>query len=116
MKVLRSGFKLWICTQDGKKIFGKGPCTLLRGVETTGSMHRSACDMNMAYSKALSIIKNAEKELGYKLLNKEVGGKNGGGSSLTSEAGELIEKYEEFQQKATLEVERIYMEIFFTQR
>lgn len=110
--MLRSGYKLWICTQDGQKIFGEGPCNLLRGVEQSGSLHRSAQNMNMAYSKAFGVIKNAEKELGFKLLIREIGGKNGGGSSITQEAVELIEKYEEFRKRAGFEIERIYLETF----
>lgn len=110
--MLRSGFKLWICTQAGRKFFGQGPCKLLRGVAESGSLHSSARNMDMAYSKAVAIIKKAEKELGFKLLIREIGGKNGGGSSITTEAWEMINKYEEFRKRAGLEIERIYMEIF----
>lgn len=113
---MKSNYKLWLCTHDGYKFFGKGPWDLLCRVEQNGSLHRSALDMNMSYSKALAIIKNAEKELGFKLLFRDIGGKNGGGSSVTPEGLELIEKYAEFSKRAGLEIERIYLEIFSEQR
>lgn len=110
--MLRCGYKLWIRSEDGHKIFGEGPYLLLKGVEQNGSLLRSAQSIHMSYSKAFLLIKNAEKEFGFYLLTREVGGKNGGGSKLTPNAKELLEKYEEFQKKAGLAIERIYLDTF----
>ena len=69
--------------EQGQKFFGEGPFRLLRGVEETGSLRAASMQMNMAYTKALKLLKNAEKALGYQLTMRTTGGRDGGGSSLT---------------------------------
>ena len=94
------------------RFFGPGPMTLLKKTEEFGSLNKAAIDMNMSYSKAFSIIKNAEKELSIKLLEGHAGGKCGGGSLVTKEAKELMIKYEEFIRRANLATKELYHEIF----
>ena len=53
---------------DGEKFFGEGPARLLRGIQDKGSLRASAHAMEMAYTKALSIIRNAENALGFPLV------------------------------------------------
>ena len=65
------------------KAFGPGAASLLEGIERFGSLRKSAADMSMSYSKAWTMIKNCERELEISLLNKKIGGKNGGGAELT---------------------------------
>lgn len=109
---MRVGYSVWISTDDGRRIFGEGPCRILHGVVKYGSLRQSAMSMNMAYSKAFNIIRNAEKAFGCKLLVTEIGGKNGGGSKVTQDAIELLRKYEEYKKRTGAEIERIYREIF----
>ena len=47
-----------------KKCFGPGVAMLLRRVRTLRSLRAAAMDMDMAYSKAWSILRTAERELG----------------------------------------------------
>lgn len=94
------------------KFFGPGPLTLLKKTEELGSLNKAAIEMNMSYSKAFSIIKNAEKELSVKLLEGHVGGKSGGGSLVTKEAKEFMLKYEEFIRRANHATKELYHEIF----
>lgn len=75
------------------KCFGPGVAELLLGVREHNSLRSAANSMNMAYSKAWTIIKTCENEFGFKLLNTSIGGKNGGGASLTSEAERLLNDY-----------------------
>lgn len=42
--------------------------------------------MGLSYSKALRLVQHAEKELGFALTCKTIGGRGGGGSTLTAEA------------------------------
>ena len=76
-----------------EKSFGPGPMRLLQGVIETGSLHKSAANMGMAYSKAWKMIRSLEEEWGFPLLEKHSGGTGGGGSSLTAEGKELLVKY-----------------------
>ena len=68
--------------------------------------------MHMAYSKALKIIKQAEDYLGYKLITRVTGGKDGGGSQITLEGKKLILKYEQYAQECRKANSQIYKEIF----
>ena len=79
-----------------EKAFGPGIAQLLHRVDELKSLRSAAASMEMAYSKAWTIIKNSEKALGYSLLYSSTGGKNGGGALLTPEGKELLQKYDEF--------------------
>ena len=78
------------------KCFGPGVAQLLRRVEEKASLRAAAISMGMAYSKAWTIIKTAEKELGFDLLVSTTGGKNGGGASLSQQAMSLLAAYEQY--------------------
>lgn len=78
------------------KCFGPGVAQLLRRVEEKRSLRAAAISMAMAYSKAWTIIKTAEKELGFDLLVSTTGGKNGGGASLSQQAISLLAAYEQY--------------------
>ena len=78
------------------KCFGPGVAQLLRRVEEKSSLRAAAISMGMAYSKAWTIIKTAEKELGFDLLVSTTGGKNGGGASLSQQAKCLLAAYEQY--------------------
>lgn len=71
--------------ENGEKFFGEGPARLLQAIEEYGSLRSAAMSMNMAYTKALKIMKNAEKAIGFPLTARMTGGKDGGGSTLTPE-------------------------------
>lgn len=77
-----------------EKSFGPGPMRLLEGVKKTGSLQKAASEMGMAYSKAWKLMRCLEEEWGFPLLVRQTGGSNGGGSSLTNEAEDLLARYE----------------------
>lgn len=79
-----------------EKCFGPGVAQLLRKVEEKHSLRAAAISMGMAYSKAWTIIKTAEKELGFALLVSTTGGKNGGGATLSQQAMSLLAAYEQY--------------------
>lgn len=97
---------------DNQKFFGEGPCRLLHAVEETGSLRAAAISMEMAYTKALKIINNAEKALGFSLIVRSVGGKSGGGSVITKEGKAWLEKYEAYRDACFKENKRLYEEFF----
>lgn len=102
--------------EQGRKFFGEGPYRLLRGVEETGSLRGSAAEMGMAYTKALKLLKNAEAALGFPLTARAVGGKDGGGSRLTTEGKEWLETYEAYRDACVQANRRLYLEFFPEQR
>ena len=82
-----------------RKAFGPGVAELLRRVRETHSLRAAALDMEMAYSKAWTIMKNAERGLGVKLLSSSTGGKHGGGAALTEEGRRILTAYDSYCRK-----------------
>ena len=78
------------------KCFGPGVAQLLHAVQQLHSLRAAALSMDMAYSKAWTIIKNSEKALGFSLLDSTTGGKGGGGAALTPEGARLLRAYDTF--------------------
>ena len=108
--------KIVFLDENREKFFGEGPYRLLRGVEQTGSLRSAAAAMGMAYSKALRILNHAEAALGFPLTRRSAGGISGGGSRLTPEGKEWIEKYEAYRDACVLANRRLYLEFFSEQR
>ena len=100
----------------GEKFFGEGPARLLCGIEEKGSLRAAALSMEMAYTKALSIIKRAEAALGFQLVIRTTGGRAGGGSRLTDEGKEWLTKYESYRNACLQANNKLYLEFFPQQR
>ena len=80
----------------GEKCFGPGMAQLLRKVQELHSLRAAAMSMNMAYSKAWTIVKQAERELGFPLLVSVTGGRHGGGAELSPKAERLLAAYGDY--------------------
>ena len=104
--------KIQFLDENGEKFFGEGPFCLLRLVEETGSLRCAAASMGMAYSKALKLVSQAEKALGFPLAQRSVGGKDGGGSTLTPEGREFLQKYEAYRDACVQANRELYAQYF----
>ena len=96
---------LRIMDGDGEKVFGSGVVELLRKIEETGSLNRAARSMDLAYSKAWKILAEAEKRLGITFIERTIGGAHGGGSRLTDEGRDFLERYEKFDRRVRRQAE-----------
>lgn len=113
---MRVATKITFYDDEGQKFFGEGPCHLLRGIEETGSLRAAALSMEMAYSKAMRLLKNAEKALGFPLTMRTTGGSGGGGSVLTPEGKEWLTRYEAYRDACIQANRQLYLEFFPQQR
>lgn len=86
--------KLWL-EINGEPFFGEGRVTLLKGIEKYGSINQAARAANIPYRRAWCYLHEMEKRLGIKMLNTRVGGLNGGGTELSQEAKEFLQKFEQ---------------------
>lgn len=102
--------------EEQEKFFGEGPCRLLHAVEDTGSLRAASLSMGMAYTKALKLLKHAEQALGFSLTARTAGGRDGGGSVLTPEGKEWLERYEQYRDACIQANEKLYLEFFPEQR
>ncbi len=85
--------KLWI-EMDGEPVFGSGRKHLLEAIDHSGSINQGAKAIKVSYRKAWSYIKAMEERLRIKLVDRQAGGRNRGGATLTQEAKEFLRKYE----------------------
>ena len=90
------------------KCFGPGVAMLLRRVRELHSLRSAAMDMDMAYSKAWTILREAERGLGVKLLHSTTGGRGGGGAVLTRRGEQLLEAYDLCERELKETAERLF--------
>ncbi len=76
-----------------EKCFGPGVALLLEKIEENSSIRKAAFSIGMSYSKAWTIIKRAEENLGFQLLISKTGGADGGGAVLTEKAKRLLKSF-----------------------
>ena len=107
---LHAGLMIRLYTDQ--KCFGPGVARLLRGVERCRSLRSAAQEMEMAYSKAWTVIRTAEEGLGVKLLHSSAGGRGGGGATLTEEAPQLLAAYESYCADVEAYAQRRFAERF----
>lgn len=94
------------------KNFGPGTVELMGLVRRTGSLSAACKQMGMAYSKAWKMIKNAEADLGFSLMEGIRGGEHGGSTVLT-EAGEaFLNRYLAFEQEAGKALDQLFAQHF----
>ena len=105
-------YNMTVRLYSDEKSFGPGIAKLLHQVEQLHSLRAAALSMNMAYSKAWTIVKNSEKALGVPLLHSVTGGKNGGGAVLTDEAAKMLHDYDEFCAQLQEYGDRLFAEKF----
>jgi len=81
---------------------------LLRGVERHSSLNKACEEIGVSYSKGWKLVKIAEHQLGFVLLNCQIGGSSGGGSSLTEACRQFIKSFEDY----TADVSRYAQHVF----
>lgn len=91
----------FLIDEDGGRFFGPGPMALLAGVRETGSLSASAKAMGMSYTKAMRVLHDAERALGFPLTVRSIGGEKGGSSSLAPEGEDFLHRYEAWRQGVT---------------
>lgn len=103
--------KIWI-EVDGDPVFGRGRRFLLEAIDSYGSINQAAKEIHISYRKAWSYIKNMEERLGIQLVERQTGGKNGGGATLTEEARRFLRKYKAMERGINEIVDERFSEIF----
>ena len=68
--------------------------------------------MQMAYSKAWKMLKTAEAQLGFPLLETQTGGKGGGGAALTEKGAEFLARYIAFGEALEKEAQKQFQKYF----
>ena len=109
---MKSVTRITLTDDNGNKFFGEGPQRLLRAVVRTGSLRCAAQEMEMAYSKASRLLKQAEASLGFALTTRSAGGRDGGGSILTPEGKQWLSRYEAYRDACIRANRELYRRFF----
>ena len=84
----------------------------LKMIDCTGSLRMACGSMYMSYTKGWQLLNRMEDELGYKLVDRIVGGEKGGGSELTAEGRQLLERYHHFMEELTQVANELFAKNF----
>lgn len=103
--------KLWI-EVDGKPVFGKGRMQMLEGIGRHGSISKAAKEINISYRKAWGYLDAMEKRLNITLVDRQAGGRDGGGTWLTDEAREFLRKFEKLEDGIRELIDQRFTEVF----
>ena len=95
---------LWI-EGDGQRFFGPGPVELLALIESTGSISKAAKSMGMSYKKAWEIVNRINGMSAEPFVLTSIGGEDGGGSTISAEAKEMIAWYRDLRERFQLFLE-----------
>jgi molybdate transport system regulatory protein len=107
--------KFWI-EVDGKPVFGRGKRCLLEAIEKHGSINQAAKEIKISYRTAWSYLNTMEARLGMKLIDRQTGGKNGGGTVLTENARTILKQYKDLESGLQKIVDVRFRKIFHKNR
>lgn len=93
--------------------FGPGVLTLLQLTHKHESLRAAAKEMRLSYTKANKMIKGSEDALGFKILDRKIGGVGGGGSILTREGIDFLETYINFEKEINEKASQIFDKHFY---
>ena len=108
---LKARSKVWL-ELAGRPVFGDGKAALLEQVERTGSLKAAAEELGMSYRGLWERLRQMERRLGVKLIERRAGGRSGGGSKLTPQGRRLLGKYQRFREGINAVVDARFAKVF----
>lgn len=97
--------KVWL-EREGKVALSDWRIDLLAAIEEAGSLSAACERVGVPYRTAWYKLKEVEGALGVKLLSTQSGGAAGGGSSLTPQGREIVERFRRAQRDIAAIVEK----------
>lgn len=94
--------KIYLVNETGGKFMGIGVLWLLQEVAREGSIRKAAASLGISYSKAFSMLRTLEAELGQSVLERKKGGESRKGAVITPFGMKLAALYEDFQKDVKL--------------
>ncbi len=108
---LEPRIKLWV-EKDGHLVLSDYRVRILQLVRETGSLAQAAERLGLSYRRAWGKVREIEQNLGLSLVESEVGGAGGGGSSLTEDGERLVALYERFRRRMEGELGKEFRQLF----
>ena len=86
---------------DPEGRIGPGKIALLENIATHGSISAAGRAMEMSYRRAWELVEELNALFGKPVVERQVGGRNGGGAQLTALGEALILRFRAVEQAAT---------------
>lgn len=104
-KNINATFRLWINAND-EKLLGKGRVELLERIDKTGSISHAAKQMKMSYRQAWQMVTEMNERGKQPVVNKQLGGRSGGGASVTEYGKALVEAFHRIEKSVEILINR----------
>ncbi len=85
---------------DPEGRIGPGKIQLLENIEACGSISAAGRAMDMSYKRAWDLVDEINRICRHPAVERQTGGKNGGGASLTPFGISLVARYRKIEQAA----------------
>jgi len=100
-------YKVWLENESGKPIIGEGRLRILTAVRITGSISKAARKLNLPFRNVWAKIKDAERQLGFKIVET-----TSSGSTLTTDGEKLLAQFAELQRSCTRSAHAKFKKVF----
>lgn len=97
--------KLWI-ERGGQSILNDPGADLLEQIEATGSLSEAARRLRFSYRRAWMLLDDMNKRWEQPLVRTAVGGKDGGGATLTDLGGRVLRSFRDLQLNVETAIDR----------
>jgi len=104
---IRINYKFWMSSETGDAIIDDDKWQLLIAIQKLGSLKAASDEMKISYRKVWGDLKKVEEILGFAVIDKHRGGKDGGVTYLTEEGVKLIQNYIDFRAEFQVAVDAI---------
>jgi molybdate transport system regulatory protein len=84
----------------GRGMMGPGKVRLLELIAETGSIRAAAQAMKLSYRRAWLLVQDIEHTFGAPVLERQTGGKHGGGAVLTALGRTIVKHYRDAETRA----------------
>ncbi len=93
-RLMRAEINISLC--NAKSFFDRQTANLFRQIDSLGNV-REACEKcGISYSKGWNILHDCEDQLGYSVVERQQGGRDGGASTLSEKGRKLVALYDRF--------------------
>ena len=86
---------------DADARIGPGKIQLLENIHTCGSISAAGRAMDMSYKRAWDLVDEVNRICRQAAVERQTGGKNGGGAALTPFGVSLVKRYRKIERNAT---------------
>ncbi len=105
-------YGVWLTNGESQEKLNDKLVKLLAGIQQSGTIRVAAESMGLSYRKAWGDLRRAEDFIGFPLVEKIRGGKDGGLSRLTPDGAELVEAFAQLHADFDAAIYRITKKFF----